>query len=99
MHARFPAANGEVNHHSILATHAVILLLASNQLKTTLRGKGTGWLFVQRREFRTQGPARKGTGVDACVFGVTGNSPIDYLATLRYVAHRIEPGAHVAFYL
>jgi len=47
----------------------------------------------------TFGPVLAGMGIDACVFGVTGNSPIDYLATLRYVAHRIEPDAHVAFYL
>jgi hypothetical protein len=38
-------------------------------------------------------------GLNACVFGVTGNGPVDYLSTLRYVADRIEPRAHVAIYL
>jgi hypothetical protein len=38
-------------------------------------------------------------GVKACVFGVPGNSPIDYVATLRFVSERIDPGAYVAFYL
>lgn len=38
-------------------------------------------------------------GLDACVFGVPGNSPPDYLSTLEYVADRIQPDAHVAFYL
>lgn len=47
----------------------------------------------------TLGPVLAGMGVSACVFGVTGNSPIDYLATARYVADRIDPGAYVAFYL
>jgi hypothetical protein len=47
----------------------------------------------------TFGPALAELGLRACVFGVSGNSPVDYLATLRYVAPRIEPGAHIAFYL
>ena len=47
----------------------------------------------------TLGPTLAQLGMQASVFGVTGNSPIDYLATLRYVAHRIVPGARVAFYL
>ena len=47
----------------------------------------------------TFGPVLAGMGVSACVFGVTGNSPVDYLATLRFVADRIEPDAHVAFYI
>lgn len=38
-------------------------------------------------------------GIDACVFGVPGNSPADYLSTLNYVADRIAPNARVAFYL
>jgi hypothetical protein len=38
-------------------------------------------------------------GVNACLFGVPGNSPVDYLATLRFVAERIDPGAYIAFYL
>ena len=45
------------------------------------------------------GPVLSGMGIEPCIFGVTGNSPVDYLATLRYVADRIDPGAHVAFYL
>jgi hypothetical protein len=49
--------------------------------------------------YNTLGPVLAGMGVSACVFGVTGNSPIDYLATARYVADRIDPGAYVAFYL
>jgi hypothetical protein len=48
---------------------------------------------------KTFGPVLAEMGVRACVFGVTGNSPIDYLATARYVADRIEPGGYVAFYL
>jgi hypothetical protein len=47
----------------------------------------------------TLGPVLADMGLPACVFGVTGNSPLDYLATLRYVAARIEPGAYVAIYL
>jgi hypothetical protein len=45
------------------------------------------------------GPVLSGMGIEPCIFGVTGNSPVDYLSTLRYVAGRIDPGAHVAFYL
>ncbi len=45
------------------------------------------------------GPALSSMGIQPCIFGVTGNSPVDYLSTLRYVAGRIDPGAHVAFYL
>jgi hypothetical protein len=47
----------------------------------------------------TLGPVLANMGSPACVFGVTGNSPLDYLATLRYVAARIEPGAYVAIYI
>jgi hypothetical protein len=47
----------------------------------------------------TFGPVLAEMGIRACVFGVTGNSPVDYLATARYVADRIDAGAHVAFYL
>jgi hypothetical protein len=47
----------------------------------------------------TLGPVLAHMGLQACVFGVTGNSPLDYLATLKYVAARIEPGAYVAIYL
>jgi hypothetical protein len=44
----------------------------------------------------TLGPVLHGLGLDACVFGVTGNSTADYLATLRFVANKINPEAHVA---
>lgn len=44
-------------------------------------------------------PALAAMGADACVFGVTGNAPIDYLSTLQYVANRIDKGAHIAIYL
>jgi hypothetical protein len=47
----------------------------------------------------TFGPVLAAMGLSACVFGVTGNSPVDYLATLKFVAPRIDPSAHVAFYL
>lgn len=47
----------------------------------------------------TFGPVLSEMGIEACVFGVTGNSPADYLATLHYVADRIAPGAFVAFYI
>ena len=47
----------------------------------------------------TLGPVLNGLGIEACVFGVTGNSPADYLATLSFVAERIAPGAFVAFYI
>ncbi|HYA30601.1 MAG TPA: hypothetical protein VEI95_17425 [Acidobacteriota bacterium] len=47
----------------------------------------------------TFGPVLKEMGVEACVFGVTGNSPADYLSTLQFVADRIAPGAYVAFYI
>ncbi|HET8564508.1 MAG TPA: hypothetical protein VFM35_11600, partial [Candidatus Binatia bacterium] len=47
----------------------------------------------------TLGPVLASMGARACVYGVTGNSPVDYLATLKYVAKRIDAGAHVAFYL
>jgi hypothetical protein len=47
----------------------------------------------------TLGPVLSRMGVQACVFGVTGNSPVDYLSTLKYVADRIQPGAYVFFYL
>ena len=38
-------------------------------------------------------------GVDACVFGVTGNSPMDYLATLNFVQDRIDENAHISIYV
>lgn len=47
----------------------------------------------------TFGPVLSEMGIEACVFGVTGNSPADYLATLQNVANRIAPGAFVAFYI
>ena len=47
----------------------------------------------------TLGPQLARLGIQACVFGVTGNTPADYLSTLDYVAGRIEPGAHVTFYI
>lgn len=47
----------------------------------------------------TLGPVLAAQGMRACVFGVTGNDPGDYLATLKYVAKRIDPGALVLFYL
>jgi hypothetical protein len=47
----------------------------------------------------TLGPVLREMGVAACNLGVSGNSPIDYLATLRYAADRIERGAHVAVYI
>lgn len=45
------------------------------------------------------GPVLADRGVPACVFGVTGNTPLDYVSTLKYVADRIEPGANVALYI
>jgi hypothetical protein len=47
----------------------------------------------------TFGPVLEEMGIRACIFGVTGNSPVDYLATARHVADRIDAGAQVAFYL
>jgi len=44
-------------------------------------------------------PMLAAMGADACVFGVTGNAPADYLSTLKYVANRIEKGAHIAIYV
>src|SRR5262249_32401377 len=44
-------------------------------------------------------PVLKTMDVDACVFGVTGNSPVDYLATLSYVQKRIEDDARIAIYI
>lgn len=44
-------------------------------------------------------PALATMRADACVFGVTGNAPIDYFSTLQYVAKRIEKEAHIAIYL
>ena len=38
-------------------------------------------------------------GMDACVFGVTGNSPIDYLATLNFVQDRMDNDSHLAIYV
>jgi len=38
-------------------------------------------------------------GIDACAFGVAGNSPLYYLSTLKYVEKRIEDGAYIAIYL
>lgn len=47
----------------------------------------------------TLGPVLSQMGLPACVFGVTANTPADYLATLYYVSDRIAPGAYVAFYI
>jgi hypothetical protein len=47
----------------------------------------------------TLGPVLGDMGLSACVFAVTGNSPVDYLATLKFVEPRIDPGAYIAFYL
>jgi hypothetical protein len=44
-------------------------------------------------------PVLERMDVNACVFGVTGNSPVDYLATLEYVKDRIEDHAHIAIYV
>lgn len=44
-------------------------------------------------------PVLASMGVDACVFGITGNGPTDYLSTLKYVASRLDPGAHIAIYI
>ncbi|HZA56877.1 MAG TPA: hypothetical protein VE616_21720 [Candidatus Udaeobacter sp.] len=61
---------------------------------------GDSMIYGSRLPYgQTLGPVLAGMGLRACVFGVTGNSPVDYLSTLRYVADRIEPGAHVAFYI
>jgi hypothetical protein len=48
---------------------------------------------------QTLRPVLRKMGLAACNLGVTGNSTVDYLATLRYAADRIEPGAHVAIYI
>lgn len=55
---------------------------------------GSGLVYAD-----TLGPVLSDMGLQACVFGVTGNSPADYLATLNFVANRIASGAYVAFYL
>ena len=55
---------------------------------------GTGLAYAE-----TIGPVLSEMGIEACVFGVTGNSPADYLATLQYAADRFAPGALVAFYI
>jgi hypothetical protein len=47
----------------------------------------------------TLGPVLSELGIQPCVFGVTGNSPADYLSTLNYAAKRIAPGAFIAIYL
>jgi hypothetical protein len=44
-------------------------------------------------------PVLEKMAVNACVFGVTGNSPVDYLATLNYVQDRIDNGARIAIYV
>lgn len=44
-------------------------------------------------------PVLAAMGTDACVFGVSANTPLDYLTSLRYVAKRIEKGGHVVIYL
>jgi hypothetical protein len=44
-------------------------------------------------------PVLERMNVNACVFGVAGNSPVDYLSTLNYVRDRIDDGAHIAIYL
>jgi len=55
---------------------------------------GSGLVYAN-----TLGPVLREMGVQACVFGVTGNSPADYLSTLNYVKERITPGADIAFYI
>jgi len=47
----------------------------------------------------TLGSVLREMGIEACVFGVTGNSPADYLSTLNFVADRIAPGAYIAFFI
>jgi hypothetical protein len=47
----------------------------------------------------TFAPVLAAMGLGACAFGVTGNTPIDYLATLKHVANRIDPGSSVAVYV
>ena len=47
----------------------------------------------------TLGPTLKKIGLHACVFGVGGNGPVNYLATLRHIKERLEPGADVSIYL
>jgi hypothetical protein len=47
----------------------------------------------------TLGPVLERMNVRACVFGVPGNSPVDYLATLSFVADRIDDGARLAIYV
>ena len=47
----------------------------------------------------TLGPVLAAMGLKVCVFGVTGNTPIDYLATLKYVADRIDAGSPVVVYV
>ncbi|MFQ5801464.1 MAG: hypothetical protein ACE5JQ_01040 [Candidatus Methylomirabilales bacterium] len=47
----------------------------------------------------TIGPVLRASGLDVCVFGVSGNGMANYLATFRYVQDRLEPSAHVAIYL
>lgn len=55
---------------------------------------GSGLVYAD-----TLGPVLSEMGLQACIFGVTGNSPADYLSTLNFVAGRIAPGAYVAFYI
>lgn len=55
---------------------------------------GSGLLYAH-----TLGPVLQEIGLQACVFGVTGNSPADYLSTLHFVADRIAADAYVAFYI
>jgi len=44
-------------------------------------------------------PTLASMGADACVFGVSGNMPLGYLATLKYVEERIEKEGHIAIYI
>lgn len=44
-------------------------------------------------------PVISSMGAEVCVFGVSGNMPLDYLATLRYVEKRIEKDAYIAIYI
>ncbi len=55
---------------------------------------GSGLVYAE-----TLGPVLTEMGLQACVFGVTGNSPVGYLSTLNFVANRIASGAYVAFYI
>lgn len=61
---------------------------------------GDSMIYGTGLDYRfTLGPVLNNLGVPACVFGVTGNSPLDYLSTFKFVGNRIEPNAHIAFYI